>query len=286
MRKMGATLGIVLAILGPGQVHSIELSAITSDSEKLIFLHLWGPILHGDGEKFQSFVLPYIRNGYELFQVDTFSSGGDVEAAMNIGDQIRVLRASTQSPRTFTNMEGFVNCWFLSSSTPYGLAYGPTYKRSLTDGSGASWCECASACFLIWANGLTRAGNWIGIHRFKFDELFFGQLPATRAETLYADAEAKYKSYLENLDIPSSIIQRLFATPSISLYYLTKSEIELLESNPYLEELTHAKCGIEKVEHFPGGSERRDPVWIQCEKAILKEIRQSGAQAYLAKYGP
>ena len=33
---------------------------------------------------------------------------------------------------------------------------------------GNSWCTCVSACFHIWASGLARLGNYVGVHRFRF----------------------------------------------------------------------------------------------------------------------
>jgi hypothetical protein len=242
VRALCISLALLIGCHGEGQ--SLQINIKANDEEKLIYLHMWGPIVPGDDEMFKSTILPYLRNGYLLFQVMTFTSGGDVRAAMRIGDQIRTLQARTVAPTQFVNEPGYAQCWFVASAANGGVGYSPStnYKRQLATGTGASWCNCASACFLIWASGATREGNYVGIHRFKFDELFYGGLAAGQARELYTKAENDYRSYLTRLNISEAILDRLFATDSRSMYYLTHNELQMIQSTPYLEELTQAKC--------------------------------------------
>jgi len=264
------------------------MSVITNEEEKLVYLHMWGPIVPGDDEKFKSIILPYIRKGYVLFQVHIFSGGGNVLAAMRIGDQIRILQAMTHSPFQATNEPGYAQCWFVASASHGGIGYHPNsnHKRNLKTNAGPAWCDCASACFLIWASGITREGNYVGIHRFRFDEMYFGSLSPSQAREEYARFENVFRAYLTKLNVPVGIVDRLFATDSKHMYYLTKFDLDLIKSTPYLEQYTDAKCPPDKTkrEYYPDGrwkSTRFDPVRIACYRKILKELMGEGVQAYL-----
>jgi hypothetical protein len=140
---------------------ALDMSVRTNDEERLVYLHLWGPIVSGDDQKFKNLVLLYVKKGYLIFEVSVFSSGGDVRAAMDIGNQVRMLQARTKSPMRFINEPEYAQCWFVASASHGGVGYHPNsnYKRDLSTNDGDSWCDCASACFLIWSSGMTREGN-------------------------------------------------------------------------------------------------------------------------------
>jgi hypothetical protein len=130
----------------------------------------------------------------------------------------------------------------------------------------------------------------VGIHRLYFKEGYFGSLSAADARTAYAAAEARFRAHLAKLNVPANIVDRLFATDSKSMYYLTKSDLELIQSTPYLEELTQAKCPPDKTKHeyYPDGqwkSTTSDPVRINCYRTILKEVMRDGVRSYLAGLG-
>jgi hypothetical protein len=269
----------------------LDMSTTVNEEEKLIYLHMWGPIVQGDDDKFKSTILPYLRNGYLLFEVHIFSGGGDVAAAMRIGDQIRTLQAMTNAPTNFINEPGYAQCWFVASASHGGIGYdqNTNYKRNLKTNAGASWCDCASACFLVWASGVTREGNYVGIHRFRFDEMYFGSLSASEARKQYRDFEKVFRDYLAKLDVPLTIVDRLFATDSKHMYYLTTSELELVKSTPDVEQYVDAKCPPDRTKrtYNPDGtwqSTTFDPIRIGCYRSILKEIMREGANKYLAQY--
>jgi hypothetical protein len=275
---------------------SLEMTTAVNTNEKLIYMNLWGQIVPGDDQKFRSTVLPLIQSGNVLFKVNLFTGGGNVQAAMGIGDQVRILKATTVAPMRmaiYANRQpvltNSVQCWFWSSISGFVTNNDPKniVKRDIQTNTGPSWCDCASACFLIWSNGLARTGNWVGVHRFKFDEVFFGGLPAAQAQELYEKAESEFKTYLAKVDVPQSITERLFATPSTSMHYLTAEELQLAMSTPYLEELTQARCGSTKAKTTWQGNSwtyAEDPNHINCYRSTLKEIMVSGAHEYLTKY--
>jgi hypothetical protein len=184
--------------------------------------------------------------------------------------------------------KGNANCWFDRQYGEYVMTAGDkdiiAYNQITR--SGNPHCNCASACFLIWASGITREGNVVGIHRPYYDEGYFGKLSANEAQEKYAIMLADYKSYLAKLDVPTAIIDRMFATDSRSMHYLDKGELELMTSTPFLEELTQAKCGTaqHRREYNRNGTWKSttfDAKHIECYRGILKELTKSGAQRYL-----
>jgi hypothetical protein len=295
---MWRTFVLVLALVcSIDKAASLDITAAVDSEEKLVYLNLWGKVMPGDDKKFRALVLPYIRSGHLLFKVNVFTPGGDVLASMGIGNQIRLLEAMTVAPTRFSQyvnrrpvLTNNVECWFWSNSRgKEGLVAdnwpNQQFKRDIETDSGASWCDCASSCFFIWASGIARTGNWVGIHRFTFNELPFGQLSPTQARTLYTQAEREYRAYLNQLDVPQSIIEKLFATPSTAIHYLTKEELELAKSTPYLEEQTQARCGSSKARGWWEGDDhlyKEDPVHIDCYRTILKDLMREGAKNYLS----
>lgn len=294
------TLALAVGLLPTlNPCRALDMNVAVDGDEKLVYVNMWGKVEQGDDAKFKALVLPLVRTGHLIFKVNVFTTGGHVQAAMRIGDQIRTLQAITEAPSRFHDRRGgqwvqrsSVECWFYTLSHPGGTVSngwpGNQIRRDLNRGAANSWCECASACFLIWASGVTRGGNYVGIHRFRFEEAYFASLPVAEARTKYAQAEADFRAYLKKLDIPETILDRLFATDSKSMYYLTKSELELVKSTPYLEELTEARCGPDKSVRSvsrDGWSTKFDNDRIVCYRSILKELMTLGAKEYLRQYG-
>ncbi len=278
--------GLLLAALRPIDSRALDMNVAINKAEKLVYVNLTGDIVPGDDEQFRNLILPYLRDGHLIWQVNIFSTGGNVSAAMRLGDQIRVLQTRTV---TAYKESKIIN----NRMTPTGRA-SCTLNVQMGDFTiikpvvGAGWCTCASACFLVWASGLTREGGLVGIHRLFWLGSEFGNLPVAEARARYEAAQASYTAYLRKLDVPQTIVDRLFATDSRSIYYLTWPEHELMQSTPYLEEVTLSRCGKSKVEHMSKSNNwtmTEDAKHIECYRGILKEVMASGAKKYLEVYG-
>jgi hypothetical protein len=201
-------------LLLAGRCPALDMNVRTDDNEKLAFVNLWGKIESGDNQKFRELIMPYLKSGYPIFKVNIFSVGGDVQAAMGIADQIKTLQTRTVAPTRFADIvngqpieRAYPSCWFTENyDTPKVV-------------DGYNWCTCASACFLIWASGITREGNHVGIHRIYFTD--------------------------EN--------GRQFG--------------QLMQSTPYLEEQTLARCGPDRTIHMSeanGWAETQDIQDVNC----------------------
>jgi hypothetical protein len=287
MLRAAACLAIVLCFFG--RASALDMNVKTDDAEKLAYMNLWGEIVTGDEAKFRSLITPYIQRGYILFKVNIFTIGGDVGAAMSIGNQIRLLRSRTVAPSRFARIvddqrvvNPYPSCWF---DQKFGTSIGPQPVER------APWCDCASACFLIWASGIVREGNHVGVHRtyyLKEDGRKFGNMSGPEAQRMYQAQQQNFQQYVDALDVPRSISERLWATGSQSMHYLTQDELALMQSTPHLEEQTMARCGRDKTEHMSvanGWTSTQDVAHVNCYRGILKEFMKEGAEAYLRDAG-
>ena len=74
---------------------------------------------------------------------------------------------------------------------------------------------------MIWAAGVNRLGNHLGLHRPSFNDQGSGNLSLQEAQELYRRAESSMRSYLSRMEIPDHMInimmdidsRRLFVPP-------------------------------------------------------------------------
>jgi hypothetical protein len=142
MRKWPAVLLAVAVMGGWQQARALDMNVHTVESDKFAYVNLWGEIKPGDEDKFRQLVLPPLRSGFIIFKVNIFSRGGNVGAAMGIGDQIRLLQARTVAPykeaKIINNRKvatGRTMCAFDEGNGHHVIphfVYGPPH------------CECAS----------------------------------------------------------------------------------------------------------------------------------------------
>ncbi len=100
---MRVVVVLICFILTATSAYALDMNAEVNDSDGAVYMNLWGTIEHGDDQEFRAVLLPYIRSGKILFKVNIFSVGGDVQAAMGIGDQIRTARGITTGPLKWRN---------------------------------------------------------------------------------------------------------------------------------------------------------------------------------------
>lgn len=106
--------------------------------------------------------------------------------------------------------------------------------------------ECSSACVLIWAGGVERDATAIfGLHRPIYDKSYFAGLSALEARKKYSELDEFTRAYLTEMNIPTSVVDRMMSTKSSDVDLVTP--IEFLEmtgrSSPAYQEWIIAKCG-------------------------------------------
>lgn len=140
------------------------------------------------------------------------SPGGDIEEALLIARLVR---------RTF-------------SSAYVGKATGP----------------CVSACFFIYSSSVRRlaGARTLGIHRPYIHPRRLRSMSITEAEAAQQNALRRARSYLENQDIPTSLIDRMFQQASTEVYWLSPDEIEQQVGRrpPWYEQFLISRCGLDK----------------------------------------
>jgi hypothetical protein len=279
-------LGCCLFLLA-NPLLAAQLTASEEPREHLGYINIIGKIEPQDGLEFRKVAQGLIARGNTIHQVILCTQGGNVQAAKDIGNQIKLLRASTKGPNHFANeAPGDVQCW------PMGPFATPLVLRKNTQTrTGDQNADCASACFLIWSSGLTRDGNYIGVHRFYFDPLWYGALSAEAAKAQYDQEMVGFKQFLLDRDVPISIIEKLFATDAASMYYLNQGELKLMQTVPYLEEFNRAQCGElrDRSEFDANGNwlgTTYDTRWRECARKVLKEIEIAGVKAYSSEVQP
>ncbi len=189
--------------------------------EDVVTIRLVGEIAYGDADKFQELVEDLRQKKIAVNMLALASSGGDANEAMRIGE---IVRKS-----------------FIPTHAPFALDYGWTcngYPPGLKDDD----CDCASACFLIWAAGVYRMGNVLGIHRPYLLEEYLEGLSASEAQEEYVLMYKKVRSYLKNMDVPEHVINQMFNTDSDEILYLDWYTAKSMESVPLFNDMLGVSC--------------------------------------------
>jgi hypothetical protein len=186
-----------------------------------------GEIASGDSSKFARIV----RDNHPfLDQVTLWSSGGLVEEALKIGQLIRKAMLKTYSPIVWGYNFGSDGVGRLDSTEFTPVCKGAT-------------CNCASACALIWAAGITRGGGLVGLHRPSIQSTSFANLPPDQASILYRQLLRVIEQYLIEMEVPSRFMEMMTDTSSTDIRWLDIKESTQLEEVPSIAEWITASCG-------------------------------------------
>jgi hypothetical protein len=99
-------------------------------------------------------------------------------------------------------------------------------------------CHCASACFLIWAAGIERHGNSLGLRRPSTRSTNFADLPPDRASALYRTLLAEIGFYLLEMDVPRRFIDVMTDTSSSDIRWLEDAEASFYAEAKIITEFT------------------------------------------------
>jgi len=122
-----------------------------------------------------------------------------------------------------------------------------TYSRAFV---GSATGNCVSACFFIYVSAVHRlaVSGSIGIHRPYLHPQKMVSLSAYEAEKFQNNVLRQARSYLENLDVPTGLVDKMFQRASTEVYWLSSDEIDeqLGIRPPWYEQFLIARCGLNK----------------------------------------
>jgi len=195
-----------------------------------------GDIVPGDADKLLTKLMDFFYVfGPAIDTIYLMSKGGDVEEAMKMGAIIRRLRLGTMAP-----------IWQGNNNEPPFSPVLPDNKDNLI---------CASACFLIYAGGVDRFGNYLALHRPYLSRAETSKLSDIEYEAAQKKETIEVSEYLKSMDIDQYWIDRMMATSSQDSYVVPWSEADnkvyhLMGTVPLIEEIELGKCTAITPEEF------------------------------------
>lgn len=107
---------------------------------------------------------------------------------------------------------------------------------------------CASSCFFIFASAAYHGASarTIGIHRPYVHPRRLASLSPSQAEALQNDLFRQARSYLQELQISTNIIDTMFQRASSEVYWLSSAELEQIgRYPPWYEQFLIGRCGLD-----------------------------------------
>lgn len=162
--------------------------------------------------------------------------------------------------------------------------------------------ECSSACVFILVAGTSRTaldGALIGLHRPIFEANAFAGLSFPEAEERHRHLRNVARSYLENMEMTTAEIEKMFSIDSDDVYYLTPPhKARLLVPPSAYSEWIRAKCSPPTVQdrqlfqargfNIFSRFDKKPPVdpafWAyvsridraeKCEEDLVKQVRNA-----------
>ncbi len=187
------------------------------------------------------------------------SKGGDVLEAIKIGRIFRRLRLSSNVPIYYPGLR-------------------PLCGPKLADPTN---CVCASACFLIHAGAVDRAGNLLALHRPYLSARSASQITDTQHETDQKEVMTSVKKYLNEMEVPDYFTNIMMSKNSQDAHIVSAQEASdenhlLVGYVPSIEEITLSKCKIstERDHEISVALTRKGASASKQEKALLKRINE------------
>jgi hypothetical protein len=209
-----------------------------------------GEIVEGDFTKFEKLVSQIFNPGV----VWIASPGGDLAEAMKIGRLVRELKLSVWVPQK------------------NGLLF------PLLDSKRNA--VCASACFFIYAAGVDRRGEILGIHRPYMSIAAYRKMGLDEAAFRQSMTMNIAGDYLKKMGVSSAIIERMNNIGSEKINWLSDSEVEDMTGFiPEYTEWFNANCP--PVIGSDGLLDREK--MFACRAKLLEEEQKSAKFSWLLR---
>ena len=167
--------------------------------------------------------------------------------------------------------------------------------------------QCSSACFLAIVGAIEVSAPFaqIGIHRVFYDSESLGKTNIKDYESHYNEIKKDIRAYCYDMDVPTSIVEKMFSTSSREIHILTQGEVSQLSKHPAYDEWINAKCpnslvgkekadyqayvsaGFKNIGYADGYIEylkRTNSKYEQCKDAVRWEQFKKTVFKYSKKY--
>jgi len=156
---------------------------------------------------------------------------------------------------------------------------------------GPATGKCVSAGFFIFASAAIRdsVSGTVGIHRPYVDPRRLTSLSPSQAEVLQNDVFRRARSYLQELQIPTSLVDTMFQRASSEVYWLSTAELDdqIGHFAPWYEEFLIAKCGLDKAvmkAYFKGGNQSLLNRLMESERCGEMETLKEAARFLMGEF--
>jgi hypothetical protein len=162
----------------------------------------------------------------------------------------QILKGDYEKVVTFLRAHlPYLDDFFLNSpggDVEEALKIGRLFRKQLIGTSSAE--DCASSCALIWFGGIHRTGR-AGLHRpYRTDPMFKALSPAD-ASTAYRQVVERITTYLDEMEVPKSIIETMVATSSSDVHWVYAGT-DKLDRPPSIAEWEDATCGPDREQGY------------------------------------
>lgn len=231
------------SLVNLSMAHAAEISYPKSGSGRpLSGILIEGSIVKGDFEKFEYLALASGENPIWLA-----SPGGDLFEAMKIGELVRKMKLSVLVPSA-----------------------NPEIWSAMIKVEDSHNSVCASACFFIYAAGVYRDGDVLGIHRPRITDEGLRSISMDQAASGLLSVSDISSGYLRKMGISSSIIERMNSTKPDDIQWLGEKDVESLSGYiPEYQDWLDVKC--------PWGINVSNPG--PCENCSVEELAALWAAA-------
>lgn len=199
-----------------------NLLAENKNGKEWFTIYILGEITPGDAKTTLSTMHALIDAGKPISRVIIFSKGGDAFEAMEIGKWVRRL--------------------YIATSGPTYLMPNELYCHNFVDESS---CTCDSACFIVWAGGIERLSDYIGVHRPSFDSSYFKGLSAEQAQLKYKAMSEEIVGYLDEMQVPELVTRLMFDTNSAVISKIDSKMIKSMGRIAFFDEWIIASCQLD-----------------------------------------
>jgi hypothetical protein len=199
-------------------------------ADKTCTIKLTGLIDTDDAQKLRRVLRQPIREGWSYSRLALDSTGGNVNAAIELSKVVRQALLYTSTGRPVSSR----------SSKPSRVE---TYK-------------CVSACFLVWVSGAQRIStaflvsrrpdgtSEIGLHRPYFDRDTYERSPSQVAE-MQQEATQLIEKYLKKEQVPQELVEKMLLRASTQIYWVGPEDANISGMSPWFEEMMIARCGYD-----------------------------------------